>query len=117
MDQDATGREVGLGSDHFVFDRDAAPLPQRGTAPSFRRLSIVAKLWPISATAEHLQYSIEFYYSVLIRLEVGRSQYNRRIRREAQLSQRDRAALCVSWNLVDCCTTVSENALLKARTR
>jgi len=29
-------------------------LPQMGTAPSFRRMSIVAKRSPISATAEHL---------------------------------------------------------------
>ena len=48
------GTEVGLGPGHIVLDGDPAPPPQRSTAPNFRRLSIVAKRSPISATAEQL---------------------------------------------------------------
>ena len=47
------GREVDLGPGNIVLDGDPAP-PQRGTAPNFRPMSIVAKRLPISATAEHL---------------------------------------------------------------
>jgi len=47
------GMEVGLGSGDIVLDRDPAP-PKRGTHPTFRSMPIVAKRWPISATAEHL---------------------------------------------------------------
>jgi len=61
MDQDKNGTEVGLGPGqvglgpgHIVLDGDPAPPSQRGTAPSFRPVSIVAKWSPISATAEHL---------------------------------------------------------------
>jgi len=46
------GRKVGLGPGHTV--RSQLPLPQRGTAPNFPPMSIVAKRSPISATAEHL---------------------------------------------------------------
>ena len=35
------GREICLGSDHIVLDGDPAPLPQRGTAHSFRPMSVV----------------------------------------------------------------------------
>jgi len=48
------GMEVGLGLRQIVLNGDPAPLPQRGTAPNFRSVSIVAKWSPISATAEHL---------------------------------------------------------------
>jgi len=50
------GTEVDLGPGHIVLDRDPSlPSPKRGTAaPSFRPMSIVAKLSAISATAEHL---------------------------------------------------------------
>jgi len=48
------GREVGLGPGHTVLDGDPAPLPEKGTTPNFRSMSIVAKRLPISATAEHL---------------------------------------------------------------
>ena len=37
------GREVGLGPGHIVLDGDPAPPPQRGTAPYFRSMSVVAK--------------------------------------------------------------------------
>ena len=37
------GVQVGLGPDHIVLDGDPAPLPQRGTAPNFRPMSVVAK--------------------------------------------------------------------------
>jgi len=37
------GMEVGLGPSHIVLDRDPAPLLQRGTAPNFRPISVVAK--------------------------------------------------------------------------
>ena len=43
MDQDELGMEVGLGPGHTVLDGDPAPLPQRGTAPNFRPMSVVAK--------------------------------------------------------------------------
>ena len=46
------GTDVGLGPGHIVLHGD--PAPQRGTAPIFRPISIVAKRSPISATAEHL---------------------------------------------------------------
>jgi len=58
MDQEfkmPLGVEVGLGTGHIVLDGDPAP-PRRGAqqpAPTFPRMSIVAKLSPISA-AEHL---------------------------------------------------------------
>jgi len=44
--------EVGLGPGHIVLDGDPAAPQKRGTAPSFRPMSIVAKWSPISATAE-----------------------------------------------------------------
>ena len=47
------GREVGLGASDIVLHGDPA-LPQRGTAPNFQPMSIVAKRSPISATVEHL---------------------------------------------------------------
>jgi len=37
------GMEVDLGPGHIVLDRDPAPLSKRGTAPSFRSISVVAK--------------------------------------------------------------------------
>jgi len=46
-------RMEGLGPGHIELDEDPAPL-QRGTAPNFRLMSILAKQSPISATAEHL---------------------------------------------------------------
>jgi len=48
------GTEVGLVPGHIVLDGDTAPLPQLGTAPNFRSMSIVAKRSAISATAEYL---------------------------------------------------------------
>jgi len=51
------GVEIELGPGHIVLNGDPAPPPERVTAaPSFRRMSIVAKRSPISsaATAEHL---------------------------------------------------------------
>jgi len=49
------GKEVGLGPGHIVLDGDpvATQLPQQ-PLPTFRRMSIVAKRSPISATAELL---------------------------------------------------------------
>ena len=47
------GMQVGLGPWHIVLDGIQLP-SQRGTAPNFRPISIVAKLSPISATVEHL---------------------------------------------------------------
>ena len=35
--------EVGVGPDHIVLDGDPAPLPQRGTAPQFWPMSVLAK--------------------------------------------------------------------------
>jgi len=37
------GMQVGLGPGHIVLDGDPAPLPQRGTAPNFRPVSVAAK--------------------------------------------------------------------------
>ena len=37
------GTVVGLGPGHIVLDGDPAPPPQRGTAPNFRPMSVVAK--------------------------------------------------------------------------
>jgi len=37
------GMEEGLDPGHTVLDGDPAPLPQRGTAPNFRPVSVVAK--------------------------------------------------------------------------
>jgi len=34
------GLQVGLGPGHIVLDGDPAPLPQRGTAPNFRPISL-----------------------------------------------------------------------------
>ena len=48
------GTKVGLVPGHIVLDGDPGPPPQRGTAPNFRPMFIVAKRSPISATAEHL---------------------------------------------------------------
>jgi len=45
--------KVGLGAGHIVLDGYPA-FPKRVTTPNFRPMSIVAKLSPISATAEHL---------------------------------------------------------------
>jgi len=46
------GTKVGLGPGHIV--RWGPSSPKRGTAPNFRSMSIVAKLSPRSATAEHM---------------------------------------------------------------
>jgi len=35
--------QVGLGPGHIVLDGDPGPPPQRGTAPNFRPISVVAK--------------------------------------------------------------------------
>ena len=37
------GMQVGLGRGHIVIDGDPAPLPQKGTAPNFQPISVVAK--------------------------------------------------------------------------
>jgi len=47
------GKDVDLGPGDIVLYGDPAP-PQRGTAPNFRSMSIVAKRSTISATAELL---------------------------------------------------------------
>jgi len=46
--------EVGLGPGDIVLDGDPPPLPKTGTAPNFWPVSIMAKQWPVSATAELL---------------------------------------------------------------
>jgi len=48
------GTKVGIGPSRIVLHGDPAPPSQRGTAPNFRSMSIVAKRSPILATAEHL---------------------------------------------------------------
>ena len=47
------GTEVGLGPGYIVLDGDPAS-PEGAQTPNFRPVSIVAKRWPISATAELL---------------------------------------------------------------
>jgi len=37
------GTQVGHGPGHTVLDGDPAPRPQRGGAPNFRPISVVAK--------------------------------------------------------------------------
>jgi len=37
------GMQVGLGAGHTVLDGEPVPLPQRGTSPNFRPISVVAK--------------------------------------------------------------------------
>ena len=37
------GMQVDLGHDHIMLDGKTAPLPQRGTAPNFRHISVAAK--------------------------------------------------------------------------
>jgi len=37
------GLQVGLDPGHIVLDADPAPPPQRGTAPNFRPITVVAK--------------------------------------------------------------------------
>ena len=55
MDQDATWYEGRPQlRRHCVTRGPSAHAPQRGTAPNFRPMFIVAKRPPISATAEHL---------------------------------------------------------------
>ena len=48
------GTEVGLGPGDIVLDEAPSFPLKRGTAPTFRPMSIVAKWSPTSATAEHL---------------------------------------------------------------
>ena len=54
------GMEVGLGPGHIVLDGDPAPPPQRGTAPNFRPISVVAKRSPISASAELFTLRVDY---------------------------------------------------------
>jgi len=49
------GTKVGFGPGNIVFDPDPAPTPSRAhPLPPIFGPSVVAKRWPISATAEHL---------------------------------------------------------------
>ena len=48
------GMAVGLRAGDIVLDGGPAPHRKRGTGPTFWPMSVVAKLSPISATAEHL---------------------------------------------------------------
>jgi len=58
------GREVDVGPGDIMLDGDPAP-PEKGhSTPTFRLMSIVAKKWPISATAQLLFY----YRSVISRV-------------------------------------------------
>jgi len=57
------GTEVGLSPVDIVLDGDPAAPPPKGAqqppAPTFWPLSVVAKLSPISATAEHLSTDLD----------------------------------------------------------
>ena len=61
------GAEVGLGPGDIVFDGDAAPPTERGTAPlpTFWAMSVVAKRSPIT-TAEHLSNTVFVRYSNIV---------------------------------------------------
>ena len=48
------GMEVDLGLGHIVLDGDPACLRKGHSSPPFRFMPIVAKWWPMLATAEHL---------------------------------------------------------------
>jgi len=62
MDQDAIGKEVGLGPGRIVLDGDpVGTQPRTAAAPHFRSMPIVAKRSPISATAE-----LVFSYLLLV---------------------------------------------------
>jgi len=37
------GMQVGLGPAHIALDGNPTPLPQRGTVPNFRSISVTAK--------------------------------------------------------------------------
>ena len=52
------GRKIGLGPGHTVLDGDAVRpfLPKGSQSHDFQPMSLVAKRWPISATAELLFY-------------------------------------------------------------
>jgi len=52
--------EVDLGPGDTVLDGDPPPPAKRGTANSFRPMSIVAKRSPISATAELLLIDVSY---------------------------------------------------------
>jgi len=57
--------DVGLGPGDIVLDGAQLP-PKRGTPFNFRPITIVAKLSPISATAELLLHSSPFYLAPTI---------------------------------------------------
>ena len=61
------GTDVGLGPGDIVLDGNPAPPTERGTAaPTFRPVSFVVKLSPISAT-ELLFYKLtDSYFSVSV---------------------------------------------------
>jgi len=71
------GMEVGFGPGDNVLDGDPAPLPQRGTAPNFRSMSIVTKRSPIPATAEHL---LNEWPSILTKAGITRGVFHRQIK-------------------------------------
>jgi len=54
------GVEVGLSPSYVVLNGDPPP-PQKGggtAAPTLRPMSVVARVWPISATAELLFFKL-----------------------------------------------------------
>jgi len=54
------GTEIGLRPGDILSDGDPAPHDKGHSTPTFRPMSIVAKRWPISATAERL-----YYYAII----------------------------------------------------
>ena len=42
------GMQVGLGPGHIVLGGNQVPLPERGTSPNFRPISVVAKWLNVS---------------------------------------------------------------------
>jgi len=54
----ALGKDVSLGPGDIVLDGDPAPPKKGHSTPDFRPMSIVAKRSPISATADHLLFTL-----------------------------------------------------------
>jgi len=51
------GLQLGLGPCHIVLDENPASLPQRGTDPNFRLMSVVAKRldgWEVGLNPGHI---------------------------------------------------------------
>ena len=55
------GRKVGLSPGHILLHGDPALSPEVAQPPSFQPMSNVAKLSPMSATAEYLYVMLKWW--------------------------------------------------------